>query len=346
MWIERKTAAAAGVDPGVMKEAKDCDALSLISRRVSPVSVLPSFFFTHAPLVQLTRERGAIHRITVHKLLSLLLLFVADLLLLFAAGADDSRRNCLELSGSTYTMLYTHSYLSSSISTPYKHSPTLQKNRDGEPLFAWIREADAESDGDRRQRSRLDVPRGSSGRIQSRLDQVRLESHPGHPHSRHHAQSPCLCTSLWYHHLAAGGEQRPARGRRALHVSNQHGSHEKPGITPPHTTTTTTPSNIYGKRHASMDLRSLDSHQTEHTHIAYTDTDCLKSSISTSKSSVSSDGTSECVFFSRRRVKCNNRSTKAYSSSSKGIWVPVWKITVCIQIRIRADGRIANMFWR
>lgn len=103
-------------------------------------------------------------------------------------------------------------------------------NSDGQPLFAGIRAASAQPDGDAGRWGRPVVSRRSSRRLQSRLDQVGFESHSGHPHARHHAQHPHIRAPLWPFRLAAGHRRRPARGRRPIHVPNQHGSHEKSGI--------------------------------------------------------------------------------------------------------------------
>lgn len=74
------------------------------------------------------------------------------------------------------------------------------------------------------------MSRRPSRRLQSRLDQVGLQSHSSHPHARHHAQYQGVGAPLWPLCLAAGHRRRPARRRRTIHVPNQHGPHEKSGI--------------------------------------------------------------------------------------------------------------------
>ena len=100
----------------------------------------------------------------------------------------------------------------------------------GEPLFAGIRAAATQPDGDSGRRGRPVLSRRSSRRLQSRLDQIRLESHPGHPHARHHAQLAGVRQTFRPHRLAIGDRRRPAGRRGPIHVPNQHGSNEKSGM--------------------------------------------------------------------------------------------------------------------
>ena len=129
-----------------------------------------------------------------------------------------------------------------------------------ESLSTRIWALDAESDGDTGIGGCSHLPRRSSRRLQSRMDQIGQQSHSGYSYSRDNAQLARIGASFRSHHLAGdenykpqnvsmkllqiiiessssnchrrwavGDARRGAQWRRSLHVSDQYGSHEEPG---------------------------------------------------------------------------------------------------------------------